>query len=221
MYEMFMGPFEDQTSWSDERLNGISRFLHKVWTLAGDLLVNSKQASLDGGTSGELDALVDRLSHKTIKKITQDIENMSFNTMVSTLMEYVNGLSQAEVRAALQLPEHADLAQRTLKTLILLMAPITPHMSEELWSMTGATNSTQAALWPKYDPELIKESLANIIIQVNGKFRATIVMPVDAREQDIIDTAKNNEHVKKYLDTGEIVKTIVVPQKLINFVIES
>ena len=220
LYEMFMGPFEDQTAWSDERLNGVSRFLYRVWTLTQDLITNTSQSEVVDGTSGEFALSVDRQTHKTLKKVHQDMESMHFNTMVSALMEYINFLTSAKTRSELVKPENADLARRTVRALVLMLAPSVPHMAEELWHQLGEERSVHAAGWPKYDPELIKDELIDIIVQVNGKLRANLVLPVEATEADLTEAAKANEHVATYLAEGEVVKTIVVPRKLVNFVVK-
>jgi leucyl-tRNA synthetase len=220
LYEMFMGPFEDQTAWSDERLNGVSRFLYRVWTLAQDLIANSAQSEVVGGTVGEFALAVDRQTHKTLKKVHEDIESMHFNTMVSGHMEYINFLTAAKTRSELVKPENAALAQRTVRLLVLMLAPAVPHMAEELWRQLGEEGSVHVAAWPKYDPELVKDDLVEVIVQVNGKLRANLVLPVDATEADLTEAAQANEHVAKYLAEGEVIKTIVVPRKLVNFVVK-
>jgi leucyl-tRNA synthetase len=220
LYEMFMGPYEDQTAWSDERLNGVSRFLYRVWTLAQELIANDQQAEVPDGVAGEVTLAVDRQTHKTLKKVGHDIESMHFNTMVSGLMEYVNFLTAAKMRAELVAPEHADLARRTVRALVLMLAPVTPHVAEELWRQLGEEGSVHTAAWPKYDPELLKEDLVEVIVQVNGKLRANLVMPVDASDEELEIAAKADDHVAKYLSEGELIKTIVVPRKLVNFVVK-
>ncbi len=220
LYEMFMGPFEDQTAWSDERLNGVSRFLYRVWMLAQDLIANDRQSEVVAGDAGEFALSVDRQTHKTLKKVHHDIESMHFNTMVSALMEYINFLTSAKTRSELVKPENADLARRTVRSLVLMLAPSVPHMAEELWHQLGEAGSVHVAGWPKYDPELVKDDLVEIIVQVNGKLRANLVLPVDATNDELTEAAQADEHVAKYLAKGEVVKTIVVPRKLVNFVVK-
>ena len=216
LYEMFMGPFDEQTAWSDERLSGVSRFLYRVWTLVDTLTGQVKQsATLDGILATE----VDRATHKTLKKVTEDIQSMNFNTMVSTLMEYVNFLHKNQAKLAM--PDNADLAKRTVRYLILMLAPMVPHMTEEIWHETlGQEGSVHTAAWPLYDPELIKDELIAVVVQVNGKLRATVVLAADATDEDLNEAAKLDLNVAKYLAAGEVVKTIVVPRKLVNFVVK-
>lgn len=216
LYEMFMGPFDEQTAWSDERLSGVSRFLYRVWTLVENLTGQGKQsATPDGIFATE----VDRATHKTLKKVNEDIQSMSFNTMVSTLMEYVNFLHKNQTKLAS--PDNVDLAERTVQYLILMLAPMVPHMTEEIWHETlGQEGSVHAAAWPLYDPELIKDELISVAVQVNGKLRATVVLAADATDEDLTAAAKGDLNVAKYLSAGEVVKTIVVPRKLVNFVVK-
>jgi leucyl-tRNA synthetase len=220
LYEMFMGPFEDQTAWSDERLNGVSRFLHRVWTLAQELIANSQQIEVVDGDAGEVATLVDRQTHKTLKKVGHDIESMHFNTMVSALMEYVNTLTGVKVRSELVRPDNSALAQRTVRALVLMLAPVVPHVAEELWQQLGESESVHVAAWPKYDPALIEDDLVEIVVQVNGKLRANLVMPVEATEDELTNAAKADANVAKYLAEGSLVKTIVVPRRLVNFVVK-
>jgi len=220
LYEMFMGPFDEQTAWSDERLNGVSRFMYRVWTLAQDMITPPEVSDEPAGNLGAFETEADRMTHKTLKKIHHDIENMQFNTAVSAFMEYINFLVKPENRARILAPDAAALRQRTVRTLTLMLAPFTPHLAEELWRDLGEEGSVHAAGWPKYDPELIKEDVATIVVQVNGKVRANLVVAVDASEDEVTDAAKADEHVAKYLAEGKLVKTIVVPRKLVNFVVK-
>ena len=224
LYEMFMGPFDEMTAWSDERLSGVSRFVYRVWTLAQELI--DAHNTPDGSTgpdqenTGTFDTEVDRMTHKTLKKVHHDIESMNFNTMVSSLMEYINFLTDARIKTALLEPAHAELASRTLRTLILMLAPAVPHLAEELWNQIGNEGSVHVAAWPKYDPELIKEDLVQVIVQVNGKLRGTITMPIDVTEDEMKEAAAAEPNAVKYLEGVDIVKIIVVPRKLVNFVVK-
>ncbi|HSH31260.1 MAG TPA: class I tRNA ligase family protein, partial [Candidatus Saccharimonadales bacterium] len=227
LYEMFMGPFDETTSWSDERLAGVYRFVNRVWGLAQKLMdsqtsnvthsTSSGQERQASGTAGAVEAAIDRMTHKTLKKVHEDIAAMRFNTMVSALMEYVNFLHQPDAQQAVT--GNSQLAERTVRHLVLMLAPAAPHLAEELWSQLGEAESVHVAAWPQYDPELIKEDLVEIILQVNGKLRGTMTMPVAADEQQLEETAKTQEAIQRYLDGKKIVKTIVVPRKLVNFVV--
>jgi leucyl-tRNA synthetase len=217
LYEMFMAPYSEQTSWSDERLGGVSRFLYRTWTLAQNLIENNTQA---GEPDGILGTEVDRLTHQTIKKVTDDLGEMRFNTMVSTLMQYVNALTAPAMLEKLILPENANLAQATVRALILMLAPSSVHMSEELWQQLGETSSVHTATWPSYDPEKIKDDLVTIVVQVNGKLRDEFTAEVAATNEELEASAKSREKVAVFLEGKTIVKVIVIPRKIVNFVVK-
>jgi leucyl-tRNA synthetase len=169
---------------------------------------------------GAFTLAVDRASHKTIKKIHDDLHDMRFNTAVSTLMEYVNFLSGAGNRRRL-LQENALLLKgRTIRTLVLLLAPMTPHLAEELWHELGEDGSVHVAAWPKYDPSLIKDDFLTIVVQVAGRVRANLVMPASATDEELSAAALADPKVAKFLVGHTIAKTIVVPRKLVNFVVK-
>ncbi|MDF2461180.1 MAG: leuS [Candidatus Saccharibacteria bacterium] len=134
-------------------------------------------------------------------------------------MEYVNFLTDSKTKAALTDPANADLAQRTVRTLILLLAPATPHISEELWEQAGNDGSVHVAPWPAYDPELIKDDVVTVAVQVNGKLRGQVLVAADATEEEVKEVAKADDNVAKHLHGVQIIKTIVVPRKLVNFVV--
>jgi leucyl-tRNA synthetase len=217
LYIMFMAPYDETTPWSDERLNGVSRFVYRVWTLAQDLMAN---ASPSGDPDGTIATVVDRATHKTIKKIHDDLEAMRFNTVVSALMEYVNTLSEAKTRATLTSPANSDLAQRTVRSLLLLLAPAAPHLAEELWHQLGEERSVHVAPWPQYDPELLKDELVTVIVQINGKLRANLLAAPGATEAELTAAAQADPKVAAHLKGTTITKTIVVPRKLVNFVVK-
>jgi leucyl-tRNA synthetase/ADP-ribose pyrophosphatase YjhB (NUDIX family) len=217
LYIMFMAPYDETTPWSDERLNGVSRFVYRVWSLAQDLSANRTPS---GNPDGTLTTAVDRATHKTLKKVHDDLDGLRFNTYVSTLMEYVNTLNEPKTRAALTDPANSDLAQRTVRALVLMLAPAAPHVTEELWHELGEEGSVHVAPWPAYDPELLKDELVTVIVQVNGKLRGQILAAPDTSEAELINLATAEPHVAPYLDGAKIAKTIVVPRKLVNFVVK-
>jgi leucyl-tRNA synthetase len=221
LYVMFMAPYDETTPWSDERLNGVSRFVYRVWTLANELLANNKAnvGASEIGT-GELELIVDRATNKALKKVHDDLNSMRFNTMVASQMEYVNILNEPNTKAFLLSPENAALALRTVRALVLMLAPAAPHVTEELWHRLGETGSVHAAAWPSYDPELVKDDIATVIVQVNGKMRGELAVPVDAVEADVAQAALALPAVAKYTAGHEIVKTIVVPRRIVNFVVK-
>jgi len=205
LYEMFMGPFSEPINWNTKGLIGMKRFLDKVWNLFG----KEKSVILI-----EEDREIEKLVHKTIKKVTEDIENFRFNTAVSALMILVNEL------------QNRNYGIWHLKTLLLLLAPFTPHISEELWQqyfVKTLTFSLQTSIlqypWPKYDPKLVKEETITLVIQVNGKVRDKIEVETDISEEKAKELALSREKIKKWIKGKEIKKVIFVPGKLINIVV--
>jgi leucyl-tRNA synthetase len=217
LYILFMAPYDETTPWSDERLNGVSRFLYRVWNLAEELIANHQPSGTPDGT---LATRVDRATHKTLKKVHDDFHELRFNTAVSALMEYINVLTEAKTKAALTDPANADLARRTVESLVLMLAPAAPHIAEELWHELGYEESVHVAGWPKYDPQLIKDDVVTVVVQVNGKVRANLALAVDATEDEVKVAAQADPNVAKHLAGATIVKTIVVPRKLVNFVVK-
>ncbi len=221
LYILFMAPYDETTPWSEERLAGASRFVWRVWALAQELIeAHAFTRAMKPGPGDAFETEVDRATHKAIKKVHDELGGMRFNTAVSALMEYVNFLSGAKTKTRLLEPASAAVAWRALNTLVQLLAPITPHMSEELWQQLGWEGSVHVAGWPKYDPELIKDDVVVIVVQVNGKVRANFAISPDATEAELTEAALADPNVAKYLNDGKLVKTIVVPRKLVNFVVK-
>ena len=217
LYIMFMAPYDETTPWSDERLNGVSRFLYRAWGLAQELIANNAPS---GEPDGILTTVVDRQTNKTLKKVTDDLGGMRFNTMVSTLMELVNFLNDAKVKSELVKANNADLAQRTARSLILMLAPSVPHIAEQLWHELGEQGSVHIAPWPAYDPQAIKDDVVTVVVQVAGKVRGEIAVAPDTSEAEIINRAATESKAAAYLEGKTILKTIVVPRKLVNFVVK-
>ncbi|HVQ44275.1 MAG TPA: leucine--tRNA ligase [Candidatus Saccharimonadia bacterium] len=221
LYILFMAPYDETTPWSEERLNGASRFVYKVWNLAQELMAAHQfTRPMQPGPGDAFETAVDRATHKAIKKIHDDLHEMHFNTAVSALMEYVNFLSDAKTKAKLLKPTSAALAWRSLNTLVQLLAPITPHLSEELWRELGWEGSVHVAGWPQYDPELIKDDIITVVVQVNGRVRANLALAASASDDELTAAAQADPKVAKFLSEGKVVKTIVVPRKLVNFVVK-
>lgn len=222
LYILFMAPYDESTAWSEDRLNGASRFVYRVWTLFQETLlapsVDSPDDS-DRANPGPFELEVDKFTHKTIQKIHNDLHEMRFNTVISALMEYVNFLTQADRRQALRQPHHDALRRRTARTLALLLAPVVPHMAEELWHELGETESVHVSAWPAYDPDLVKDDVVTIAVQVNGKVRASIMAAAGATEDELKVAAQAEPKVAAYLAEGELIKTIVIPRKVVNFVV--
>lgn len=197
MYEMFMGPFDQDTMWSTEGVEGIRRFINKAWSLFDETEINEE--------SPDDDTL--RIMHKTIKKVSIDIENFSFNTAISSLMIYVNNLLKLSKRPKV-----------TLENLTLLLAPFAPHMSEELWNLLGHSSSIFKEKWPEYIDELAKDKILEVPIQVNGKLRSKLFVSEEITEEEIKNLALIDDKVKNYIEGKNIKKVIYVKNKLLNIV---
>ncbi len=201
LYEMFLGPLEQSKPWDTNGIDGVHRFIKKLWNLFYDkdtLAITDEEATAD-----ELKAL-----HKLINKVGSDIENFSFNTSVSAFMICVNELTSLKCRK-----------RAILKELVILLAPFTPHLCEELWSLLGFEPSVCDAPWPVYNAEFTKESTINYAISFNGKMRFNMSFPADAAKEEIEKAVLEAEQSAKWIDGKTPKKIIVVPNKLVNIVI--
>ena len=193
----FLAPFDQTTPWSPEAVAGCYRFLGRVWNLVQ--AVSSK-------TSSES---IQKILHRTIKKVSDDLENMSYNTAIAALMEALNGFSR----------NTAEVGSDAMTIFLQLLAPFAPHITAELYEQMGNSDPIESAGWPKYDKKYLVDEEMSIAVQVNGKLRGEVTVAVDATEDEIKTTAMENENVKNFLGEKEIRKTIYVPGKIINFVI--
>lgn len=201
IYEMFMGPFDQPVAWNTEGMIGPRRFIERVWNLASRITSDKKTLSED------YKSLVSDLQ-KTISKVSDDIERLSFNTAVSSLMTLLN---RFEKETSVLKKEYADF--------ILLVAPFAPHVTEEIWANLGNKKSIHLEKWQTADKTLLIEDKVMIAVQVNGKLRATIEA-TSLEEADVVLQAKSDTNVSKYLAEGELIKTIYVRGKVVNFVIK-
>ena len=204
LYEMFMGPLDRDKPWTDEGVQGVFRFLRRVWSL---------YVGEDGTLSarivkGEGDANTVRELHKTIRAVTQDIEALSFNTSIARMMEFVNGALKA-----------ASLDQSSAEQFVLILAPFSPHLAEELWSRLGHAHTLAYEQWPEYDETLLVENTLEIPVQVLGKLRGKIEVPTDSSRESILEAAKADPKVASFIAGKTIVKEIYVPGKMVNLVI--
>lgn len=211
MYEMFMGPFENTIAWSDDNLIGVRRFLERVWKMSVKL--ESKKAQ--EAELSNLETLpaqagfkLENLLHKTIKKVTEDIEAFKFNTAISAMMIFIN-----------EFEKEAGVSRPVLDTFLKLLAPFAPHMTEEIWHMMGNKNSIHLEAWPKFDESKIKEDNTVIVVQISGKVRTQMEIAVGTGEEEAKQMALKKPEVQKWLGGKEIKKVIFVPNKILNFVI--
>ena len=195
LYEMFIGDFEKAAPWNSDSIKGCKRFIEKFWNL--------QEKVVDGDEyTPEMEALM----HKTIKKVTYDIDNLKANTAIAAMMTLVNELSAKGCNKA------------ELKTLTILLNPFAPHVTEEMWDVMNFGGMVNQAKWPEYDEEKTKENDVEIVIQIMGKVRAKITVPVDMVKDDVLATAKAEPKIAELLDGKEIKKEVYVPGKLVNFV---
>ena len=196
LYEMFIGPFDQVAMWSEESLMGVYRFVNKVYGLFKKVDASAQPSEK------ELRAL-----HKCIKEVTERIDQMKFNTAVSSLMSFVNSLSESE-----------KISAEVYGTFVLLMCPFTPHLAEEMWARLGHSDLAVKAPWPVFDPKLAEDDVVTIAVQLNGKMRGTIEMPKDAAKNEVEKAAFALENIKRQTEGKDIRKVIVVPNKIVNIV---
>ncbi len=199
VYEMFMGPFEATLPWSTESIIGSRRFIERVYRFANKVLERK---------SKKTDMNAEMFLHRTIKKVTDDIANFSFNTAVSAMMICSNEMEKAE-----------NVSVDDFKKFIQILAPFAPHVTEDVWHTLGEKKSINVSLWPRYDEKKLVASTIQIAIQVNGKFRTTITVDKDATQESIETMAINDEKITQYLEGRNPQKIIYVPGRLVNFVI--
>jgi leucyl-tRNA synthetase len=208
-YECFISDFETAVPWSTDGVPGIRRWLDRVWriVLGGEA---------EGEPSGEFsERQLRRITHQTIQRVEGDIAGFKFNTMVAALMEFTNALYKARGAGLAGTPAWAE----AMETLILLAAPVAPHIAEELWARTGHSYSVHQQRWPVADPALAAEDEMEIVLQVNGKVRDKLVVPVGAAEEQLRELAMASERVKGHVGDKTIRKVVVVPGKLVNVVV--
>jgi leucyl-tRNA synthetase len=212
-YEMFMGPLEQMKPWSTHGVEGVARFLARVWRLlmtenqAGEWEVSKKVRSIDATKPQQ------KLLHATIKKVTADIESFSFNTAISQMMIFVNGFTNAET-----------IPLSAMRSFLILLNPFAPHISSELWEglsaeFGDARGDVTEQSWPPYDERLLIEDEVEIVIQINGKLRDRIKMPLAAAEEELKAAALSNPKVQDRIAGKAVRKLIVVPKKLVNIVV--
>ncbi len=205
LYEMFMGPLEQVKPWNTRGVEGTHRFLNRVWRLV---------AAEDGGGLNE--TVQDsppsteqlRSLHRTIAKVTEDIENLHFNTAIAALMEFTNAATKWPV-----------LPRDVVEPIVVILAPLAPHIAEELWERLGHEDSLAYAAWPEFNAELLKTETIVIPVQVNGKIRGRIEIPADATEDLVLELAREDGNVSRYLQGKRVTRAIYVPERIVNFVI--
>lgn len=203
LYEMFLGPLEAVKPWSTQNISGIYNFLARAWRL----IANDEGKLSDKVQDVQLADDQEFVLHSTIKKIGEDIENLSFNTAISQMMIFVNEFTKAEIK-----PREA------MEKFLLCLAPFAPHIAEELWSLLGNESSIHLQDFPQYDEQKTKKQSIEIVVQVKSKIRAKLQVAPDLQQEEVEKLAKADEKVQKHLEGKEIKKVIFVPNKIINFI---
>jgi leucyl-tRNA synthetase len=202
VYEMFMGPLERDKPWSTTAIEGVYRFLQRAWRV----FMDDDGKSLIHDQPPTQDDL--KITHKTIQKVTEDIEALRFNTAISQMMIWVNHMTKLRERP-----------RECARLFVQLLNPFAPHVAEELWRHLGENTELTFASWPGFDPALAKDDTITIAIQVLGKTRATVQAPAGADQQTVEKLAREDAAVQRQLEGKQIKKVIFVPNKIMNFVV--
>ena len=197
VYEMFIGDFEKAAPWSQSSIKGSKRFLDKVWALQNNIV--------DGGYREEIESEI----HRTIKKVTEDIEGLKMNTAIAALMSLLNTIQGT-----------GKITREEFKTFIILLNPFAPHITEELWVNNGFDGMLNEAKWPTYDEAKCVDATVEIVVQINGKIKARLNVPADISSADALALAKENEIIRNEISGKNVVKELYVPKKLVNIVIK-
>ncbi|MGQ9573255.1 MAG: leucine--tRNA ligase [Dehalococcoidia bacterium] len=207
-YLMFMGPWEHGGEWDDSGIFGIHRWLNRVWGLV-------LSPAPTNGADPEAIHRLRHLTHKTIRRVTEDIERFRFNTMLAALMEFSNFLTKVKESGRVE----ASAWQEAIETLLLLMAPSAPHFTEELWARLGKPYSIHQQPWPKWDEELAREEEITLVVQVNGKVRDRLQVPADIDEERAKELALASQRVQAHINKKQLQRVIYVPGRLVNVVV--
>lgn len=220
--EMFTAPFEDNVQWSDQGISASFRFVNRVWRWAMASLPAYEHDWRDkvAAATGDRERKTRRKLHQTIRKVTEDIEEFRFNTAVASVMELLNELyAYRPVDGSANDQCSPAVVSEALESLVLLMAPMTPHVADELWERMGNTGSTYHATWPAFDASTAAEDEITLVVQVNGKVRDRVTVPADADGEALKQAAMASTRVAEALSGKQIRKVIVVPKKLVNIVV--
>ncbi len=201
LYEMFMGPLEASLPWSSNGLEGARKFLDRVWRYYNSEEYTSKWVEENDGT-------LDRIYHQTVKKVSNDYDHLRFNTAIAQLMVFLNEAYKA-----------GKVYRPYIEGFVQLLSPVCPHLGEELWAVLGHKETIAYSAWPLYDESKLVSETVLMVVQVNGKLRDKMEVPVDASEETVIDQALKSDKIQSFLSGHTLLKTIVVAKKLVNFVI--
>jgi len=215
-YLMFVAPWEQGGEWNDSGISGVSRWLNRVWKLVLEPYTeNTSGVVMDRLTDEKAHRELSRITHQTIRRVTEDLERLRFNTMIAALMEFTNYLAKAEKAGYI-----TDSAwKEAIDILLLLLVPTAPHLAEELWQRTGHDYSIHNQSWPHWDEKLAKDEEITLVVQVNGKLRDRITVPASISEDVARHLALESQRVKAHLEGKEIIRMIYVQGRLVNLVV--
>lgn len=202
LYEMFMGPLEAVKPWQTSQVAGVVRFQNKLYNVVQSAVQNDSSVAMDDETTKTL--------HKTMKKVTEDIESMSFNTAISAMMVLTNHLTTLKDK----------VPREAAEKLTLMVSPFAPHLGEECWNLLGHEESLAYHPWVEYDEALCVDNTVTIGVQVNGKKRGEIEIPVDANQEAAMEQARNVQTILNQVDGKEVTKVIYVPGRILNIIVK-
>ena len=212
VYEMFIAPYDMDAPWDPRGVPGTYRFLNRVWNLTQEHLEVDYQLSSENSSASE----ILKITHATIKKVTRDIEEEKFNTAVAAMMEMVNGLYKIKENSGLSQSSEWKFA---IESLLQILAPFAPHITEELWHELGHEDTIHRDYWPKWEDKYLQSSTMTIAIQVNGKLRGKIELPADSSQETVEKASLANEHVSKFTENKTPKKVIYIPGRIVNIVV--
>jgi leucyl-tRNA synthetase len=213
MFVLFKAPPEKDLEWDEADVEGQFRFLNRVWRLVTEYIAAGVFTKKKNGDLSKLEKELKRAIHTAIKAVTEDVEDeYQFNTAISELMKLSNALTDASIK-------DSAIYGEGINTLVVLLAPFAPHIAEELWHLLGNSESVHQQNWPSFDPAALVADEITLVIQVLGKTRGSIQVPAQASKEELEQYARESEIAQKHIQGKEIKKVIVVPGKLVNFVI--
>jgi leucyl-tRNA synthetase len=216
LFMMFAAPPEQSLDWSDSGVDGASRFLKRLWKLVTADVAEGPAPALDPAALDDAQRELRRKTHETIAKVGDDIgRRYTFNTAIAAVMELMNVVSRFEDRS----PQGRAVLREAMESVVLLLSPVVPHICQELWSVLGRNGYVIDARWPQADPGALVRDTVEVVVQVNGKLRGRVAVPAGAGREVVEATARADENVRRFLDDVTVRKVIVVPDKLINFVV--
>jgi len=206
-YLMFIGPWDQGGEWDDRGIKGIARWLNRIWFL---ILETYEPSGKEATKTNE----IRHITHKTIKRVSEDLEKFRFNTMIAALMEFTNYLGKMREERSVD----SAAFREAIDALMLLLAPTAPHLAEELWTRTGHPYSIHAQAFPEWDEGLAAEEEFTMVIQVNGRLRDRVTVPITITEEEARELALSREKIQAYLKDAHEPKVIYVPRRLVNIV---